>query len=244
MSGVTLADYLRLHKVDLSSTYLHVIREPNASRDWRWASEQNGSLTDALQDATQFDTSHNGAHVWKSATTIAVLLDTCVKFNLTSSDGALACRTITLEGSGPLLGGGCRGHGQTVITCSFMTDSLVDSNSEPQATVQRQRATSRFLEGLWFPVWSQRRRGFVASSSRSTNCKRESACRTGASVLMSQGSTSFRCLTRRAESFFATLACSSVASETDGRCTLKREVRQGAWRRMTGTSISRNCAPE
>ena len=81
MSGVTLADYPELHGVDLSSAYLHVIREPNASQDWRWASEQKGSFSDALQDATRLDTSHNNGQVWKSATTIAVLLDTCVKFS-------------------------------------------------------------------------------------------------------------------------------------------------------------------
>ncbi len=52
MKGITLAEYLELRGVDLQRTYLHVVREPNASRDWRWASEQTRPLTDALQDAT------------------------------------------------------------------------------------------------------------------------------------------------------------------------------------------------
>jgi hypothetical protein len=81
MRRVTLADYLALHNVDLNSTYLHVIRDPIASQDWQWASEQKRPLGEALLDATRLDTSHNVAKVWKSATTIAVLLDTRVKFS-------------------------------------------------------------------------------------------------------------------------------------------------------------------
>ncbi len=81
MRRVTLADYLTLHNVNLNNTYLHVIRDPIASQDWQWASEQNRPLTEALLDATRLDTAHNVAKVWKSAETIAVLLDTRVKFS-------------------------------------------------------------------------------------------------------------------------------------------------------------------
>ncbi len=81
MNGISLGEYLELRGVDLRKTYLHVVREPNASRDWRWATEQDCPLTEALQDATRFDTCHNNAATWTSAETIAVLLDTNVKFS-------------------------------------------------------------------------------------------------------------------------------------------------------------------
>jgi len=81
VKGITLADYLELRGVDLRNTYLHVVREPNASRDWQWSAEQDCTLADALLDATRLDTCHNNAATWRSAETIAVLLDTNVKFS-------------------------------------------------------------------------------------------------------------------------------------------------------------------
>ncbi len=39
--GISLADYLELRGVSLRNTYLHVIRDPNASEDWQWALDQD-----------------------------------------------------------------------------------------------------------------------------------------------------------------------------------------------------------
>jgi len=78
---MNLETYLRTtcKDINLSETYIHVIREPNASRDWKWVAEQvaegAGSLNDLILEAALFDTCHNKADVWKKAKNVAVLLD-------------------------------------------------------------------------------------------------------------------------------------------------------------------------
>ena len=81
---VTLDVYLQYNGISLEGTYLHVIRDPNASRDWVWAMERSDlshpeSLTAALIQVTRFDTCHNRASLWTLAKRVVVLIDVAVR---------------------------------------------------------------------------------------------------------------------------------------------------------------------
>ena len=77
MSEVTLDEFLTLRGVDVSNAYLHIIREPNATRDWRLARNEPDAVA-ALFDVALADTAHNNASAWRGDRPIAVLIDTGV----------------------------------------------------------------------------------------------------------------------------------------------------------------------
>ena len=92
--SLTLDEFLTLRGVDVSKTYLHIIRDggaphrsdtdvlkqPNATRDWL-LSRSAPNPEQALFDITLADTAHNDATVWTKDRDgrfrdIAVLIDT------------------------------------------------------------------------------------------------------------------------------------------------------------------------
>jgi hypothetical protein len=83
MADITLEEFLTLRGVDVANSLLHVIREPNASRDWKLVSG-SANRDEALFAVALADTAHNaevlknGGVLWPTSKAIVVLIDTGV----------------------------------------------------------------------------------------------------------------------------------------------------------------------
>ena len=72
MSEVTLQQYLEAFGLDLSTTKLHIIREPSASKCWEQSQIDENS---DIENIAKIETACNPKSHWINTSHIAVLLD-------------------------------------------------------------------------------------------------------------------------------------------------------------------------